>query len=107
VPAATAARISHLPPVATLFAAFLGDNPVRSLLGPKVLAGLPRAQAATLTGRGFFPRLITGPFSNSLSVAFTFAAAACIVAAFASLLRGGKYHHQDAASSTAATVSAR
>jgi MFS family permease len=100
VPAATAARVSHLPPVATLFSALLGVNPVRSLLGPKVLAGLPHAQVATLTGRGFFPHLITGPFSNSLSVAFTFAAAACVVAAFASLLRGGKYHHSEIATST-------
>jgi MFS family permease len=97
VPAATAARVSHLPPVATLFAAFLGYNPVKSLLGAHVLAGVPRAQAATLTGRSFFPHLISGPFSSSLSVAFTFAAAACLVAAFASLLRGGKYHHQDTA----------
>src|SRR3984885_295524 len=96
VPAATAARVSHLPPVATLFAAFLGYNPVKSLLGTHVLAGVPHAQAATLTGRSFFPHLISGPFSSSLSVAFTFAAAACIVAAFASLLRGGKYHPQDA-----------
>jgi MFS family permease len=107
VPAATAARVSHLPPVATLFSAFLGDNPVRSLLGPKVLAGLPPAQVATLTGRGFFPHLITGPFSNSLSVAFTFAAAACVVAALASLLRGGKYHHEDTPGAVAAPVTKR
>jgi hypothetical protein len=97
VPAATAARVSHLPPVSTLFAAFLGDNPVKSLLGPHVLAHLSHAQAATLTGRSFFPHLITGPFSTSLAVAFTFAAGACLVAALASLLRGGKYHHQDVA----------
>jgi MFS family permease len=97
VPAATAARISHLPPVSTLFAAFLGYNPVKSLLGTHVLALVPHAQAATLTGRSFFPQLISGPFSSSLSVAFTFAAGACIVAAFASLLRGGKYHYQDIA----------
>jgi MFS family permease len=95
VPAATATRISHLPPVSTLFAAFLGYNPVKSLVGVKVLAGLPHAQAATLTGRSFFPHLISGPFSNSLTVAFSFAAGACIVAALASLLRGGKYHHQE------------
>jgi hypothetical protein len=90
--------------VATLFSAFLGDNPVRSLLGPKVLAGLPHAQVATLVGRGFFPHLITGPFSDSLSVAFSFAAAACIVAAFASLLRGGKYHHSELATPTEAPL---
>src|SRR4051794_37755690 len=51
VPAADAARISHLPPVATLFASFLGYNPVRTLVGPHVLAGLPASQAHALTGR--------------------------------------------------------
>jgi MFS family permease len=95
VPAATAHRLSHLPPVATLFAAFLGDNPVRSLLGPHVLAGLTHAQATTLTGRSFFPHLISGPFSSALTAAFTFAVIACVIAGFASLLRGGKYHHQE------------
>jgi MFS family permease len=93
---AAAERISHLPPVSTLFAAFLGYNPVKSLLGPHVLNGLTHAQVTTLTGRSFFPHLITGPFSSALSTAFTFAAAACVIAAFASLLRGGKYHHEDA-----------
>ncbi len=92
---AVAAKVSHLPPVATLFAAFLGYNPVRSLLGGHVLGGLTHAQAATLTGRSFFPHLIAGPFSSALATAFTFAVIACLIAAFASLLRGGKYHHRD------------
>ena len=95
VSAATATRVSHLPPVATLFAAFLGYDPVKSLLGPHVLSTLSHSQVATLTGHSFFPRLITAPFSSALTTAFTFAAAACIVAALASLLRGGKYHYQD------------
>ncbi len=95
VHAATAAKLSHLPPVATLFAAFLGYNPIKSLLGGHVLRSLPHRQVAVLTGRSFFPHLITGPFSSALTTAFTFAAAACLVAAVASLLRGGKYHHAD------------
>jgi MFS family permease len=90
---ADATRISHLPPVATLFAAFLGYNPVKTLLGPHVLHGLPSAQAQTLTGRGFFPHLISSPFHTALVYAFFFAIAACVVAALASLLRGGKYVH--------------
>jgi MFS family permease len=92
VPAADAARISHLPPVASLFAAFLGYNPMQSLLGPHVLGALPAAQAHALTGRAFFPHLISGPFHTALVDAFAFAIAACVVAAVASLLRGGKYH---------------
>src|SRR5262249_25571705 len=95
VPAADAARVSHLPPVATLFASFLGYNPMRTLLGPHVLNGLPAGQAQGITGRSFFPHLITGPFHTALVFAFVFAIVACIVAAFASLLRGGKYHHQE------------
>jgi MFS family permease len=92
VPAADAARISHLPPVASLFAAFLGYNPMQNLLGQHTLASLPAAQQHELTGRAFFPHLISSPFHTALVYAFVFATAACVVAAIASLLRGGKYH---------------
>jgi MFS family permease len=102
VPAADASRISHLPPVATLFSSFLGYNPMATLLGPHVLAGLPAAQAHALTGRSFFPQLISKPFHTALVYAFVFAIVACLVAAVASLLRGGKYHHVDATSPTGA-----
>jgi len=98
VPAADALRISHLPPVATLFSSFLGYNPISTLLGPHVLNSLPAGQAHVLTGRSFFPHLISGPFHTALVYAFVFAIAACLVAALASLLRGGKYHHVEATS---------
>ena len=92
VPAADAARVAALPPVSVLFASLLGYNPVQTLLGP-VIAHLAPARAAYLTGRSFFPSLITPSFGHGLSVAFDFAIAACLVAAVASLLRGGKYIH--------------
>jgi MFS family permease len=95
VPGADATRISHLPPVASLFAAFLGYNPMQTLLGPHVVNALPLAQQHALTGRSFFPSLISSPFHSALVYAFTFAIAACLVAAVASALRGGKYHHVD------------
>jgi MFS family permease len=101
VPAADAARISHLPPVATLFSSFLGYNPMATLLGPHVLNSLPAGQAQVLTGRTFFPTLISGPFHTALVYAFVFAIVSCLVAATASLLRGGKYHYEEAASSPA------
>jgi MFS family permease len=98
VPNAAAVRISHLPPVSSLFAAFLGYNPMETLLAPGgVLHQLQlhhAAQAHLLTGRGFFPRLLTGPFSSALNEAFTFGLIACLIAAVASLMRGGKYHWQ-------------
>src|SRR5690349_17501003 len=89
VPVADATRIAELPPVAVLFAAFLGFNPIQQLLGP-VLATLPAAQAEYLTGRSFFPQLITQPFSDGLTAAFWFAIAACLVAAAASWFTGSR-----------------
>ena len=89
VPAADAARIAALPPVGVLFAAFLGYNPVQQLLGP-TLATLPAGQADYLTGRSFFPQLISGPFSDGLTAAFWFAIVACVVAAVASWFSGAR-----------------
>ncbi len=91
VPAADAMQVAALPPVAVLFASLLGYNPIQTLLGPTVLHQLPAGHAAYLTGRGFFPALISGPFSDGLTVAFGFAILACLIAAIASWLRGGKY----------------
>ena len=96
VPAAAATRISHLPPVGSLFAAFLGYNPMQTLLGHGVLSHLSPHHAAVLTGRSFFPRLLSAPFESGLQKAFTFALVASLVAAACSWLRGGNYHHADA-----------
>jgi MFS family permease len=87
VPAAAAHQISHLPPIGVLFAAFLGYNPMRQLLGP-LLGHLPAGHAAYVTGRQFFPHLITSPFHSGLGVAFGFAIAVNVIAAIASLLTG-------------------
>jgi MFS family permease len=95
VPKTKASRVSHLPPVGTLFAAFLGYNPIGVLLGGSI-HHLSRAHAALVTGRGFFPRLISKPFEEGLAKAFDFAAAACFVAGLASLLSGGRYVHGEA-----------
>jgi EmrB/QacA subfamily drug resistance transporter len=95
VPAATAAQAAHLPPVSSLFAAFLGYNPIQTVLGPRVLASLPPATAAYLTGRTFFPTLISGPFIQGLRIAFGSSVVMCLVAAAASWLRGGRVVYQD------------
>ncbi len=96
VSAATADRVANLPPVSILFAAFLGYNPIQHLVGPHALAALPAADHATLTGSSFFPQLISGPFQTGLHAAFTFAIAACLIAAAASWMRGGHIHQEDA-----------
>jgi len=95
VSATVAARIGSLPPVSVLFAAFLGYNPIRTLLGPHILAHLSAANRAALTGHSFFPELIAAPFRAGLTAAFTFAMAACLIAAAASWSRGSRYVHDD------------
>ena len=95
VPTPVASKVSHLPPVSTLFAAFLGENPLQHLLGSSVLHALPASHVATITGRRFFPSIISGAFQKGLHEAFDFAIAACLVAAGASWLRGGKYVYRE------------
>jgi len=92
---AQAQLVAGLPPVSVLFASLLGYNPIGSLLGPSVIGHLSAGDAAYLTGRSFFPSLISGPFHDGLVVAFGFAIAACLVAAGASWLRGKKYVHPE------------
>jgi MFS family permease len=90
VSSAAAHRVSSLSPVSTLFAALLGYNPIRELLGPHALAALPHAQQVTLTGRKFFPSLIGAPFRSGLHAAFDFAIAGSILAAGISWTRSGR-----------------
>ncbi|QFU88183.1 MFS transporter [Amycolatopsis sp. YIM 10] len=80
-----AEQVAALPAVAVLFAAFLGYNPIQQLLGDQVNT-LPPDQASFLTGRSFFPNLISGPFAEGLQIAFSFAIVLCIIGAVASLL---------------------
>jgi MFS family permease len=96
VPHAIAARIGSLPPVGSLFAAFLGYNPIRSLLAPTgVLNHLPASHVALLTGKTFFPQLISEPFHHGLVIVFSMAMALLLVAAFASALRGGRFVYEE------------
>ncbi len=91
VPHAIAHQIGSLPPVSSLFATVLGVNPVQHLLAQaNALSSLPAASQRVLTGREYFPQLISGPFHQGLVVVFIAAAALSVVAALASLLRGGR-----------------
>jgi MFS family permease len=101
---AAATKVSQLPPVSTLFAAFLGYNPVQHLLGAHLLARLPAAQQAVLTGRSFFPGLITVPFRAGLHAALDFAIIASLLAAIASWTRGAHQPHAVAGAHAPASV---
>ena len=91
--AEVAGRVAHAPPISILFAAFLGYNPIQSLVGAHALNSVGAHARAVLTGPTFFPHLISGPFKEGLHTAFVFAIVACLIAAGASLLRGGRYEH--------------
>jgi MFS family permease len=89
VPSGVAHQVATLPPVSSLFASVLGVNPIQHLLQPTgVLAKLPAASQATLTGREFFPSLLAQPFHNGLIVVFGVSAGLSVLAGLASLLRG-------------------
>ncbi len=91
VPGGIAHQIGNLPPTAALFAAFLGYNPMKTLLPTSVLHGLPTTQQANLLGKSFFPNLIASPFMVGLHAVFYLSVVLCLIAAGASLLRGKRY----------------
>jgi MFS family permease len=108
VPAGVAHQIGTLPPVSSLFAAVLGVNPVQHDLAARgVLSRLPAASQQVLTGRRFFPQLISGPFHHGLVIVFAVAAALAAIAGVASLLRGGRYVHPESASATPAPLASQ
>ena len=91
IPPDVAHQVGALPPVATLFSAVLGVNPLEHLLAPTgALAALPAANQQTITGREFFPHLIAAPFEHGLAVVFIASAVLAALAALASLLRGSQ-----------------
>ena len=89
-----ATAIAALPPVATLFSSFLGYNPLQMLLGSQAHAGVTLAQWNTLTGKTFFPSLLTSPFHHGLFIVFGTAASMALIGAIFSWFRGEKYVHE-------------
>jgi MFS family permease len=97
VPLAQAASVAHLPPVSIVFSAMLGYNPVQNLLAPTgLLHALPAANVVALTGRTFFPTLISGPFHHGLTIVFTAAALMSLCGAAVSWMRGKRQDVTDA-----------
>lgn len=91
VPADVADQVANMPPVGSLFAAFLGYNPVAELLGPSGALDQPGVDAQALTGHAFFPQLISGPFHAGLAVVFAAAAVMMVLGALTSWMAPGRY----------------
>ncbi|HEX4715628.1 MAG TPA: MFS transporter [Ktedonobacteraceae bacterium] len=87
LPAVVANGVAKLPPIAALFAAFLGYNPMQTMLPSAVLHQLPAHAQTTLLGQSFFPNLISSPFMDGMRLAFYLAAVVCLIAAIASMVR--------------------
>ena len=103
VPVAIAKQVASAPPVASLFAAFLGYNPMAHLIPAKVLQALPKHNQEVILGKAFFPNLISSPFMHGLQIAFTFSLILFLLAAVASWLRGGRYVYEEHASQDVTT----
>ncbi|OBA76439.1 MFS transporter [Mycolicibacterium mucogenicum] len=101
VSADVAQQVAELPPVGSLFAAFLGYNPVGELLAPFHTLQQPGVDAATLTGQSFFPQLITEPFHSGLVVVFGAAAVMMLLGAVASMFNPGTYATEPGADNAA------
>jgi MFS family permease len=92
VASSVAHHVGSLPPVSSLFASMLGVNPLQHLLAPSgALSKLSAGAQQTITGREFFPSLISGPFHHGLVIVFSVSAGLSVFAGLASLLRGGRY----------------
>jgi MFS family permease len=105
VPLDIASKVAHLPPVSTLFAALLGYNPVHNLLAPTgVLTKLNAHQVGVLTGKQFFPNVISAPFHHGLVIVFTAAAIMSFVGALVSLMRGKQFYYDDSVAAKAQTA---
>jgi len=101
VSADVAQQVAELPPVGSLFAAFLGYNPMGELLAPFHTLQQPGVNAATLTGQSFFPQLITEPFHSGLVVVFGAAAVMMLLGAVASMFNPGTYATEPGADNAA------
>jgi MFS family permease len=99
IPAAAARQVANLPPTGALFAAFLGYNPLGTLLPAQIVKALPSAQQALILGKEYFPNLLSGPFKSGLVIAFLISAALSVIAALASLLRGKRVIYNGSESS--------
>jgi MFS family permease len=91
VSASVAHEVANLPPVGSLFAAFLGYNPIAELLEPYHALQQPGVNTEVLTGQTFFPHLITEPFHTGLVVVFGAATVMMLIGAVASMFNPGRY----------------
>jgi MFS family permease len=95
IPSYAASHIAHLPPTSALFAAFLGYNPMKTLLPYQVVANLSTHTKAVVFANSFFPTVLSQPFMDGVIVAFSISAGICFLAAIVSLFRGKRFIYEE------------
>lgn len=89
-----------IPPTSALFSAFLGYNPVQTILGlfpPGFTTSVLSPGTITyLEGKVWFPHALAGAFMSSLRMSFYLGAIIFLIAAILSALRGRRYIYGEA-----------
>lgn len=89
-----AAKLTSIPPVYALFAAFLGYDPIETMITQAGIS-LPPSVFSNIDKLTFFPSAIAQAMSVGFYYAYHTAAVLAIVAAVFSYLRGREvFHHQ-------------
>jgi MFS family permease len=96
------AVFAQIPPTGALFAAFLGYNPVGSIITQlqnspqtaQLVASVPQQTMSYITGNSFFPNAIAPAFMTSLALVFYIGLGLSFAAAVSSLLRGRVYIYE-------------
>ncbi|AKA48186.1 MFS transporter [uncultured archaeon] len=89
---------NNIPPTAAMFSAFLGINPVSTIIGslsPAVASHISSSTLTLLTSKTWFPHAIAPAFMSALHIAFFIGMLLAGIAAATSYMRGGIYIHED------------
>jgi EmrB/QacA subfamily drug resistance transporter len=92
--------LSHIPPTEAIFSAFLGYNPMGTILSliqasyPSIYASLSASAVHSMLSNTWFPLALAPAVMHSLDYSFYIGAALSAVAAVLSLLRGKRFLHQ-------------
>lgn len=88
----------NTPPTVAMFSAFLGINPVQSILSaqPGIISQIPSGTLATMEGLRWFPQTLAPAFMGSLRDAFYVGMILSLSAAVISALRGKRFVDKEA-----------
>lgn len=90
-------HLASMPPTNALFSAFLGYNPMGTILGamdPRIVSAIPQQIVTKLTSNYWFPQTLQQAFMPALRISFIIGAVLSGIAAVLSAMRGQRYVHE-------------